>query len=78
MRTKSKKKTNIVGLKDLRTNTQEYISRVEKGSSFVVVRRSQPIFKITPVEDVSEWETVADFTKIKKGGVSVKDVLARL
>lgn len=71
-------KTNIVGLKDLRENTELYISKVEKGQSFIIVRRSKPIFKLAPIEDESSWETVVDFTSIKKGGVSVKDVINHL
>lgn len=42
----------IIGLKDLREHTENYISRVRRGKSFIVVRRSKPIFKITPVD---EW-----------------------
>lgn len=72
-------KNNIIGLKELRANASIYISEVEKGKSFIVVRRSKPVFKISPAEDESElWERVIDFTKIKKGGVSAKDILARL
>ena len=70
----------ILGLKELRQHTDKYIKEVENGKSFVVFRRSRPVFKISPPEDDSEdfWEPVADFTKIKKGGVSIKDLLSRL
>ncbi len=69
----------IVGLKELRANIGTYISEVEKGKSFVVVRKSKPVFKLTPIdEDEGMWETVADFTKIKKGGVNVDEVLKRI
>ena len=43
-------KTNIVGLKELREDTEKYISQIEKGRSFTVVRRSKPIFKKSPVD----------------------------
>lgn len=69
---------NIIGLKDLRENTEDYISKVSKGGSFVVVRRSKPIFKITPVDewgDEGKWETIIDFNKVKKGGVSAEEIL---
>ena len=75
-------KDNIVGVKELRQNLDEYIAQVDKGKTFTVFRRSKPVFKITPVipeEDI--WETVIDFTKIKKGGVplgEVRQALARL
>ncbi len=42
------------------------------------MRRSTPIFKITPVDkwgDEGTWETVIDFTQIKKGGVPIEDVM---
>ena len=68
----------IVGLKELRENMGEYVAAVEKGKSFTVVRRSRPIFKITPVDvwgDAGVWETVVDFTKNKKDGVSAAEVL---
>ena len=71
----------IIGLKDLRENTAKYISQVAKGKSFTVVRRSKPVFKVMPVDewgDEGMWETVVDFTKIKKGGVDIKDLLSRL
>ena len=72
-------KTSIVGLKELRENIEEYISQVSKGKSFVVVRRSQPVFKISsPEEDNGEGESVIDFTRIKKGGVAINDLLSRL
>jgi len=72
---------NIVGLKELRENMDSYISGVQKGKSFIVVRRSQPIFRLTPVDiwgDAGVWETVVDLTKIKKSGVPLDDVIASL
>lgn len=72
-------KTSIVGLKELRENIERYISEVKKGKSFVVVRRSQPVFKISsPEEDNGQWETVIDFTRVKKGGIAIGDLLSRL
>ncbi len=71
-------KNSIVGLKELRENIETYVSQIRKGRSFVVVRKSQPVFKIGPVEeDEGPWETVIDFTLIKKGGVSVAELLKR-
>ena len=74
-------KHNIVGLKDLRLNTDKYIEKVRKGHSFLVVRKSSPVFKIEPVDEWGDegiWEQVADFTKIKKNGVPAVDVLVAL
>ena len=68
---------NIIGLRELRKNTEKYISQIKKGKTFTVVRRSKPIFKISPVDewgDEGVWETIVDFTKINPGGVSVARV----
>ncbi len=73
------KSTTIVGLKELRENIEEYISKIEAGASFIVVKKSKPVFKISsPDDDADQWEPVIDFTKIKKGGVSLADLLSRL
>jgi prevent-host-death family protein len=75
------KNTTIVGLKELRENTEEYIGKIKKGRSFVVVRRSRPVFKIAPVDswgDDGVWETIVDFQEIAKDGVRAKDVLKSL
>jgi prevent-host-death family protein len=77
---KTDMKNTIVGLKELRENIDRYITKVNAGSSFIVVRKSKPVFRITPIQEEEEglWETVIDFTKLKKGGISIKDLLARL
>lgn len=70
---------NFVGLKELRENADIYISEVQKGKSFIVVRRSKPVFKLSPPdEDAELWERVIDFTNIKKGGVELNGLLSRL
>ena len=69
------KNQTIVGLKELRENMELYIKRVGKGESITVMRRSTPIFNISPVDDESGWETVIDFTEINPRGVPAQDVL---
>ena len=70
---------SIVGLKELRENIDAYINAVERGKSFVVVRKSKPVFKISSLQETDElWEQIIDFTKIKKGGVAINRLLARL
>lgn len=72
-------KIHILGLKELRENMQKYASLVERGKSFIIVKKSKPLFKISSLdEDEGLWETVIDFTKIKRGGISAKELLARL
>lgn len=67
----------IVGLKELRQNIEKYAGEVKSGNSLIIVKRSKPLFKITPLED-EEWEEVVDFTKIRKGGVDIQEILSRL
>lgn len=70
---------NFIGLKELRQNMEKYIKHIKKGENLIVMRRSTPLFKISPIEDeTEEWEEVIDFTKIKKGGVDIKDILSRI
>ena len=70
---------NIIGLKDLRQNMASYVTKIKMGESFIVVKQSKPLFKIAPLEEAGEtWEEVIDFTKIKKGGVKLSELLTRL
>ena len=73
------KNKGIVGLKDLRENTEQYIAQIEKGASFTVVRRSRPVFTIGPVgDDESAWETVIDFTEIDPEGIPARTLLKKM
>ena len=72
---------SIIGLKELRQNTEKYIGATQRGFSFTVVRRSRPIFKLVPVDewgDEGKWESVIDFRKLKKNGVLAGAVLKTL
>ena len=68
---------NVVGLKEFRKNVDIWIKHVKHGNSLVVMKRSEPVFKISPVSE-GDWEEIIDFTKIKKGGVNIKQILTRL
>lgn len=68
---------NIVNLKELRENMTKYAKRVEKGDSYIVMKRSKPLFRISPIDDEEGWETVIDFTKYRKGGISADELLSR-
>lgn len=68
----------IIGLKELRENMDIWIDQVSKGKSFIVVRKAKPIFKIVPFETEEQWETVIDFTAIRKNGVSAREILKEL
>lgn len=72
---------SIIGLKELRENMDNYISQVGRGKSFIVVRKSKPVFKLAPLDmwgDEGVWEKVVDFTKIKKGGVPLSDIISKI
>lgn len=71
-------KKYIVGLKELRTNIETYVSKIEKGQSFIVIRKSKPIFKIVPPETEEQWETIVDFTAVNKNGLPAKKILKSL
>jgi len=66
----------LVPLKEFRLNAQKYIDALENGSSFVVMKRSRPVFRLGPVDET--WETVVDFRSINKNGVDARDVLRYL
>ena len=72
------KNQNFVGLREFRENTSELLKEIEKGHSFTVLRRSKPLFRVTPLNEDEKWEEVIDFTQIKKGGVDIDDILSRL
>ncbi|KKW17727.1 MAG: hypothetical protein UY60_C0033G0002 [Parcubacteria group bacterium GW2011_GWB1_50_9] len=68
----------LIGLKELRENVDRYVSEVKKGKSFLVVRRSKPLFKILPPDEEEMWETVVDFTEYYKGGIPAGQLLRKL
>ena len=68
---------NIVKLKEFRQKIPYYSEETRKGREFIIFKRSEPIFKISPVEE-ERWEEVIDFTQVKKGGVDIDELLARL
>ena len=70
----------IIGLKELRKNVERYAKKVEGGDSFVVMRRSKPLFRISRIDENNDlnWETVVDFTQLKEGGIEAKKLLKYL
>lgn len=69
---------STVSLKELREKFPLYIEAISRGRSFTVVKRSKPIFQLSPISDEGNWETIADFTSISERGVSAEEVLAQL
>jgi prevent-host-death family protein len=76
MKTKLIIKEEVIGFKDFRLNAAKYIDAANEGQSFLVVKRSRPVFRIEPVGEV--WETIGDFTTMPNGGVSAKELAKAL
>ena len=54
----------IIGLRELRENTGDVEARVSNGESFVVVKRSKPIFRIVPMsEQIQTDDELVGWTK---------------
>lgn len=68
---------NIITLKNLREKMVEYCEKIKEGQSFIVFKKSKPVFKISPLE-AGKWEEVIDFTEIRKGGVDIDELLSKL
>ena len=67
----------IINLKAFREDTAKYLDQIKKGKTFVVFKRSKPVFTISPVKE-EDWVTIADFSKMKGGGVPAQDLLKAL
>jgi antitoxin (DNA-binding transcriptional repressor) of toxin-antitoxin stability system len=65
----------LIGLKEFRENVEFYTKKINQGQSFIVLKKSKPIFKLSPVYEEETWETIIDFTNIKKGGVPIQDIV---
>ena len=75
-------RSNILGLKELRLNIDKYIKLIQKGHSFVVVKKSNPVFKLEPIDvwgDDGVWENVADFSSfMPEGGIPISNLIKKL
>lgn len=53
MATKLKKwemnKTNLISVREFRLEMPRYINEVARGKTYIVLKRSRPVFKIGPV-----------------------------
>lgn len=69
----------VIGLKELRGNVKVVEKNVNRGRSYLVLRKSKPLFKIVPLgEDGGAWEEAVDFTKVRRGGARIAELLSRL
>ena len=58
-------------------NIQKYAKKIKLRQSFIVFKKSKPLFKISPTEK-NLWEKVIDFTKTEKKGINIKKILQHL
>ena len=76
MTTKMTLKEQIIPFKEFRLNAAKYIDALSKGQSFLVMKRSRPVFRLEPVEEM--WETIGDFSTRSGGGIPAKELLKYL
>src|SRR3989338_10065580 len=75
--------TKLVPIKEVRKNIAHYADFAEKGITIVVIRRSEPSFKIVPLgeDDIEtgEFEDFIDFTEGgKKRGIPATVLLKKM
>ncbi|MCR4307993.1 MAG: hypothetical protein NUV80_05510, partial [Candidatus Berkelbacteria bacterium] len=64
-------------------NIDKYAAQVKAGRFITVVKRSEPLFRLVPIDDDDDdanWETLIDFRKFPgyENGIPASDLLARL
>jgi prevent-host-death family protein len=56
---------------ELRNSAREYFDKVEKGKSYVIVRKGKPIAKVIPFkEPIRGWKRDIQKVTLKNGGNS--------
>lgn len=57
----------IIGIKQLHQQLTEVTKAVNKGESFIVVKHSKPVFRITPLDGIrlEKKYTLKDFEKLQ-------------
>ncbi len=68
---------SLIGVKELREHLETYERHVRNGHSFIVLKRSRPIFRISPINE-DGWQTIVDFTQFRKNGIPAEELLKRL
>jgi antitoxin (DNA-binding transcriptional repressor) of toxin-antitoxin stability system len=73
---------STIKMRYFRENSQEIIDAVKAGKSFLVMRRSKPVLKIT-APDVDEWGDEGDwvsmgFREVFPDGIPAKEFFKKL
>ena len=66
-----------IGFRELRLESDAIVEGVKSGRSYIVSRKSSPVFKIVPLDE-EVWETIIDFRQIDPSGVDIADVLTSM
>ena len=71
--------TKVIPIKEFRKNLSHFADIVEDGGIIVVIRHSQPAFKVIPVNQEEKWEELIDFTAGgKKKGIPARKLLTEM
>lgn len=65
-----------VGLREFRKGMDKYVKKASR-EEVVIYRHSKPLFRLATFNE-EPWEEVIDFTKMRKGGIPIEELLARL
>jgi len=61
---------------DLRNNSKEYFDKIERGSSYIIIRKGKPIAKIIPFnETAGGWKRKNQKITLKSRKTSLEFVL---
>lgn len=67
---------NFIQFTDFRNNSRAYFDEVEKGESYVVVRKGRPVAKIVPfVEKSACWKREPRKIRLKSSKTSLEYIL---
>lgn len=68
---------NYLKFTDLKNHSREYFDKVEKGCSFIIIRKGKPIAKIIPFsEAVPGWKRKNVKIRLKNDKTAVEYVLS--
>ncbi len=57
---------------DFRNRSKEYFDKIERGSSFIIIRKGKPIAKITPFDEaLAGWKRETVKVKLKSSKTSL-------
>lgn len=71
--------SKIIAIKEFRKNLSSFADLVSQGQTIIVIRRSEPAFKVIPIENLEgedQWQELIDFTDGgKKKGIQANKLV---